>query len=897
MTIPSKGLMDSRLGRGSLVAVPSFLLGILFLLVWHSGDANTLGQLSRRLGSEYRVGVVNNLGPWRETLETVVSPETADAIERDRQLRRSVGAAVDFTRGLTRDLGERFELPSLMEASNSLELVRKNLDGDDATKGVRKRTPGSPSLSERHRLLPRKPLFGLGKKNKAENETESSGNPLKDLGKSALDVVLTPFKDMLGSITNGITKNLGGAPMFLGIGIGAGAAQGLKIAPADKINQLTAKIAADNGQEATGLNPAIQSLGQGLSAAIVGAFNVSLLAGEPLSDVALKFADGLGSGVSSGLKLGGNNKQAAAPPSGSKASDVAGAFAFGLSNSVARSVNLSGGMPGILGGGGGGDGGGKGKGKGLDLSVLGKMFPGINAGSVAQGFARGLLQGAGDSIEAMGGVKALVNGTARMPTAMPNGTISFDDSITIGFGPSLNLSTIINTATFSKGVQTLVDLLRCEGISGAFLLIAGLRNSGALPKKSNFNGGDGGTPGAPDKIMTTIREVIPNGTITFVSGGNRYEVEGEVLLTAVMGSLFGVGNGIRINGHKIVTFAALLVVHIFIAVLIFVSILPLAMGLEGARSLLSRAQLQHALPRQTPRWVGVLWLFVTVPSLALILIFGALVGGNKPEGHFRTAHSVLGLITIILGIPAIALYYIDSRLPDVKVRIMASLGGGGGGDRTKAELRFLLLRTLANQVFQTLGTSAVLTGFGDLAATVLCFTTLIVPFPAAIAVGFAIASVSNVGQLLAWLDFYIAWRVSRGGKNLNLAGVGVGGGGMEEGAAGGKGGERSDMSPSSETGADYYGTAAAAKEARTVYGYQPQPQPQETRDVAGYQHKLQEATHGVYGYQHQSKESRDVYGYQPQHQHQSQESGDVYGYQHQSQGPVRDVKVIYCEKE
>lgn len=255
---------------------------------------------------------------------------------------------------------------------------------------------------------------------------------------------------------------------------------------------------------------------------------------------------------------------------------------------------------------------------------------------------------------------------------------------------------------------------------------------------------------------------------------------------------------------------------VLIAVFIFVAVLPLAMGLEGARSLLSRAQLQHVLPRQTPRWVGVLWLFVTVPSLVLIIIFGALVGGNKPEGHFRTAHSIVGLITIILGIPAIALYYADSRLPDVKARITASLGR----DPTKAELRFVLLRALANQVFQTLGTTAVLTGFSDLAAAVLCFTTLIAPFPAAITVGFAIASASNVGQLLAWLDFYIAWRVSRAGKNPNLARGGDGG--IEEGGGGGE--PRSDMSPSSETGADYYGTAAAAKEARAVYGYQHQHQ-------------------------------------------------------------------------
>ncbi|KAL8365293.1 hypothetical protein RB595_004209 [Gaeumannomyces hyphopodioides] len=872
MTGQSRGSTSSRLGRSSLMAVPYFLLlGTIVILMRNGGETDILGQLSRRVGGNDQIGVVNDFGPWRETIEAFMSPETADAIERDRQLRRSVDAAVGFTRGLTKDLAERFELPSLMEASNNLALVRKNLEGGGT--GGTPTAPSSPSLSKRQQLFPStsglpsipgitSPLFGGSTKpstTKGANASETpsttaSGSLLGNLGNKALDAILSPLKDAV----SGITSNLGGAGMFLGIGIGAGAAQGLNLAPADAINKLATKIAADNGQKATGLNPTIQNLGQGATAAIVGALNVtgggggggalssfnitSLLGGEALSDVALKFADGLGSGASSGLKLGGNNKQVAAPPSGSKASDVAGAFAFGLSNSLTRSVDLSGGLSGITGG------------QGLDLSGVGKVFPGVNLGSVTQGFARGFLQGAGDSIEAMGGIKALMNGTARMPTTVPNGTVGFNDTlggassgfgqglggqgvlvatqliadafpdavsvkgsnqtsnkvttrsldvvlprqlgggnsnndqqVTIGFGPSLNLSTIINAATVSSGIQTIVDLLRCEGVGGFFLILSGLQKSGALP---NTAGGVDTTLGP--NVTATIRDLVPNGTISFVSSGNRFEIDGQLFLNALTGSIFQAADGIKINGNKVITFAALLIVHILIALLVFAAVLPLAMGLEGARSLLARAQLPQALPRRTPRWVGVLWLFVAAPSLVIIVIFGALVTGDKADGHFRTAHSIVGLIAVIFGIPAMALYYADSRLPGLKARIMRALG-----DQSKAEARFILLRALSNQVFQTLGASAVLTGFGDLAAVSLCLTTAIIPFEAAIAVGFAIASVSNIGQLIAWLDFYIAWRISRNGTKNQGAGV----------------------SPSPESG---YGAAAESarrpiREMRTLY--------------------------------------------------------------------------------
>src|SRR5689334_4733449 len=98
MPFQKRSFTGSELSRSTLVAYPLLLaLGALILLVWSGGDSSGLPKPEAAVGGGADDRVIT-FGPWRDTLETVVSPETADALEKDRQLRRSFGAAVDFTR-------------------------------------------------------------------------------------------------------------------------------------------------------------------------------------------------------------------------------------------------------------------------------------------------------------------------------------------------------------------------------------------------------------------------------------------------------------------------------------------------------------------------------------------------------------------------------------------------------------------------------------------------------------------------------------------------------------------------------------------------------------------------------------------------------------------------------
>jgi hypothetical protein len=124
--------------------------------------------------------------------------------------------------------------------------------------------------------------------------------------------------------------------------------------------------------------------------------------------------------------------------------------------------------------------------------------------------------------------------------------------VTIGLGPSLNLSAIINVQAISRLVQSTVDLIQCEGIGGALLVAGALAKSGVIDS-SLLSGGPG--DGA------AIRDIIPNGTISFVSSGNRFEAEPVKLVASLQNLNLPPGDAIRINGTPYTTFAALISVH------------------------------------------------------------------------------------------------------------------------------------------------------------------------------------------------------------------------------------------------------------------------------------------------------------------------------------------------
>ncbi|KAK3933757.1 hypothetical protein QBC46DRAFT_431479 [Diplogelasinospora grovesii] len=911
--------------RAGLAGATVFLLMTLAILAVLVGDFR---DLFRAAPGELGEG----LGWWNGALAGLVTPKTADALARDRQLRRSYLAILDFSADISRSLGAGYDVPQLDKARETLESYRRELDAG-----------GNSRLGKR--------LFGLGGDKDDSNST----------GQSFLDALVKPLTAAISGIGSAVAGDLAGPAMFLAVGIGQGAAQGLNLATPATTKQVAAKVIADNGMQASGLDPVAQNLGLGTSATLLGAVNISSLFGSttvdlpavvlaaaegigngtasglrlssaaealeppkgsdlpslagtlgfgvtktvassvnlsalspnglnissltgstPLSVIALSLAQGIGNGTATGLKLASTP---ITPPSGSSAADALGAFGFGLTESITRNIDLKAinmlvkllpsAAPGL----------GKGLGEGvsvglglqpesavaiqttsngsIDVSGVVESFamglssrllangsltkllsstgsksasdgglslPGtgsIQIGKVAQGFAIGLVQGAGDAIDSMGGVGALLNGTAIIPTGgLPNTTLAFNDTVNgtaTGFGQGLggqgalvvqqlisklnagaptstsisgaaastlavsergisirnggsspialarrqitassgssglNLSIVINADTVSAVAQKGVDALTCQGLGGLLSVLEGLTNSGVIP--TNLPADSGGN------ATNFLREAIPTGLIHVENEGNVYELDGRQVVDALGGGqVTSAANGVFINGNTVVKFLIFLAIHILVATVAFLNVVPLALGLESSRNILIRLRLSHVVPN-IPRWNTVLWLYVFTPLLPIALVFGILAMGTA--GHFRTAHGVLGILTTILATAAVALHCL------VKLRRAED------GLIIARPFKFLdprTIRTIVNQVLLMMSVATAFTGFADLSVISLCVTQLI-SFETTVVLGFSLSGAPMLGSAVSGLDIFLALRECRrlrssGSQNSGKAGQG-----------------------------------------------------------------------------------------------------------------------------
>ncbi|KAJ9150797.1 Cytochrome b/b6/petB-like protein [Pleurostoma richardsiae] len=615
-----------------------------------------------------------------------------------------------------------------------------------------------------------------------------------------------------------VVPDIGAAALSFGQGLGNGTTAGLKLST-------TATSPDTAGSDI----PSIAgNFAFGLSKSVTENINTSSLfssfSGPNTTDMLVKFlpsaASGLGKGLGEGVSvgLGLQPESAVAIQTTSNGTiDVSGvveSFAMGLSSrllangSITKLLSSTGSKSASEGS--------------LLLSGTGS----IKIGKVAQGFAIGLVQGAGDAIDSMGGVEALLNGTATTPTGgLPNTTLAFNDTVdgaATGFGqglggqgalvaqqlisklnpgaqtsiststanastlavstrgisirnsgPSpivlgrrqtttssgssgLNLSIIINADTVSAVAQKGVDALTCQGVGGLLSVLQGLKNSGVIPTNLPANSSGNAT--------NFIEEAIPTGLIRVKNEGNVYELDGQKVVGALGGGLTSAANGVFINGNTVVKFLVFLAIHILAATVAFLNIVPLALGLESSRNILIRLRLSHVMPN-IPRWNTVLWLYAFTPFLPLVLVFGILAMGTA--GHFRTAHGVLGILTIVLAIAAVALHCV------VKLRRAED------GLIIARPFKFLdprTVRTIVNQVLLIVSVATAFTGFADLSVISLCFTQLI-SFETTVVLGFSLSGALMLGSAVSGLDIFLALRECRrlrssGSQNSGKAGEG-----------------------------------------------------------------------------------------------------------------------------
>ncbi|KAK6612736.1 hypothetical protein H4I96_01949 [Botrytis cinerea] len=448
---------------------------------------------------------------------------------------------------------------------------------------------------------------------------------------------------------------INGAALALAQGLGSGASQALNFtAPSEK--------AAFN---TSGINGAAGNLGQGLSSTFLSGINTTsllskamstvnindliqgngTLLGSSLSQIATGAGTGLGQGTSVGLGLQ-NAAMMETSPNGS-----AGAvqdFTMGLTSSFLQNGTLS----------------------KLMTSMMGST--GLSAAMVAQGFAVGFLDGAGNTL-------------AGLPTP-PMQTLMFNDSIggaATGFGlglgsqgttlvkqvladpsiisnftksattkrhilqnramiPSSRVSVIqrrdsspssgngsfidaLNATTLDPILQMGIDTIGCAGVGGLASIGLGLFETGTIDV-NQLSG-----------ILKMNKNITNNQTFILENGGNTYTIN-----LAKM--------DIQINGMPIVRAIVAIVLHIIFAILTYFILAPTYILVHSTK----RVTALSSLPSPFPTFKSPI-LTTYAPALLYILspilIIATFILGFVIKGSSSSSLSAHGIIGIILLIP------------------------------------------------------------------------------------------------------------------------------------------------------------------------------------------------------------------------------------------------------
>ncbi|KAK8080276.1 hypothetical protein PG997_008094 [Apiospora hydei] len=611
---------------------------------------------------------------------------------------------------------------------------------------------------------------------------------------SGIDV--NKIKSMLGSGSGIDTSQLMAqiAPAALGLssGIGNGLVNGLKIN----------NVPAPSG---TGIPDIAGSFGYGLTNSVASNINIKQIGDQlsnltggsglgglggglggnmSLKDILPPAASGLGKGLGQGIAVGlgaqpdpGEVAIKDMPNGGIDFDGVTRSLAFGLTSRLLANGTIQkiASDPNILGLGGAG-------GLGGAQNLVGNL----NLGAAAGGLARGFLQGAGDGIMAMGGVKALIDGNASNVTDIPLTPLNMDDSLggaAVGLGQgagsqgvavakllvtqfnaqsrkrkrdeastalvlreaelpspssllgnlnltSFNISSLLQADTISTILQTGINILSCEGVAGLALVGVGLVESGTI------------NPNSGDMNLTAFKDLVPKGTIHFTNDKtNNYEMDASQLINNIKPlNLGGINRNFKVNGNGIITTVVVTALHIALAIGVMLTLLPMVLGVEGLQNMLGRIGRGHSLAKYD-KWINISWLFIIAPSTILLLIMGVVGRGNA--GHFRSGHNVMGLLTVMLTLGCTVLHFI------VKVKQTGSA-------------TLIKVRAASNSLLVFMAMITSILGFSELSGLTVCLVQVI-PFSAAIGIGFALFQTFSIGSTIAVMDLVQTFRKPKKG--------------------------------------------------------------------------------------------------------------------------------------
>ncbi|KGQ08851.1 hypothetical protein BBAD15_g5821 [Beauveria bassiana D1-5] len=555
------------------------------------------------------------------------------------------------------------------------------------------------------------------------------------LGNSFTDKInLTSQANNLASALPSV--DLGATVSSVGSGLGLGLAKGL---------DLSAK-AITPPERPSSIKDLPQLAGTfafGLSDALTSQLNISGLtsgltknAGSLVAKFAAPVASGLGKGIGTGAAVGlGLQPESEAATSVQEASPQNGDIdAEGLTQSFAEALvsrflanDTAGELIKSLSGGNGTDG-------------AGSLLSNIDVPRLANGLARGLLTGAGDGVQALGGINALVSGkTVALTGPVSETKIDFDDSASgaaVGLGqglgtsgvltvqkllarsmsasanptdnssnpqrrdlavfdrrqdnnnndgasPPINLTLFADASAISSLGQKGVDVLTCDGIAGLLLVASGLQKSGTV---------SGGTPSG--NTLDTLKSLIPMGTIQVKSQGNTFAIDGTKLAENLGKPDFNVLSTLSINGSPFAKYTAFLVLH----------------NPESSQQL-----------------------------------------DYQDE---QVSSAILSLFTLIFAIAALALFFFAKP---------ADLTPSDSVTSSAKKQRDIVTWAshACNQILLALLLPTVVTGFADLSSVTLCLTRAVLPFELAVALGMGLMSVFALGQFMSGIELFLAFMAKR----------------------------------------------------------------------------------------------------------------------------------------
>ncbi|KJZ73958.1 hypothetical protein HIM_06626 [Hirsutella minnesotensis 3608] len=307
---------------------------------------------------------------------------------------------------------------------------------------------------------------------------------------------------------------------------------------------------------------------------------------------------------------------------------------------------------------------------------------------------------------------------------------------------------IIRINALSTILQRTLNSLNCEGVAGLVLILIGQSKKQA-PSGGAAQGDDAHNDPIKGIVNTffngnvttqLIQSILPEGDIHLTNDRNTYDIDAQKVSRAFNGSAMDAVDAIRINETKVVPLATFLAIHVLVAFVFLGVLVPLALTMHSVRNILQQMQASKAVPGWTFRVTQVIWYLGLPPSLIVILVFGVLPAAKN--GHFQTLHGVVGLLTLLLAVPAVALFYLSTSTAAIFAPY-ASMSTVAFRLTSQALLLFTLVASI--------------TGLTDLRSIVLC-TTAIVPIDLAALLGFVLGALLMMGGTASILELLVQWR-------------------------------------------------------------------------------------------------------------------------------------------